>query len=127
MQLSALQEEGKLNILSSPSITTLDNQVASIESGREVPYQTVDSEGNINIEFKKAVLSLKVTPHIIDGDMLRLNVLTHKDELDFTNDVEGNPTVITKNAGTSATFAIPTFSNTRINTSLARIFRFLHV
>lgn len=101
MQLSALQEEGKLNILSSPSITTLDNQIASIESGREVPYQTVDEEGNINVEFKKAVLSLKVTPHIIDGDTLRLNVVTHKDELDFTNAVEGNPTIITKNAETN--------------------------
>jgi type IV pilus assembly protein PilQ len=101
MQLSALQEDGELNILSSPSITTLDNQVASIESGREVPYQTVDSDGNINIEFKKAVLSLQVTPHIIDGDTLKLNILTHKDELDFTNDVEGNPTIITKNAETN--------------------------
>jgi type IV pilus assembly protein PilQ len=101
MQLSALEENGKLNILSSPSITTLDNQVASIESGREVPYQTVDDDGDISIEFKKAVLSLKVTPHIIDEDTLRLNVVTHKDELDFTNSVVGNPTIITKNAETN--------------------------
>lgn len=101
MQLSALQEDGKLNILSSPSITTLDNQVASIESGREVPYQTLDDEGDINIEFKKAVLSLKVTPHVIGDGTLRLNVITHKDELDFTNSVVGNPTIITKNAETN--------------------------
>lgn len=102
MQLSALQEEGRLNILSSPSIATLDNQAASIESGREVPYQTVSGiNNNIQIEFKKAVLSLKVTPHIIDDDTLRLNVVTHKDELDFTNSVVGNPTIITKNAETN--------------------------
>jgi type IV pilus assembly protein PilQ len=41
-QLSALQQDGKLNILSSPSITTLDNQKALIESGSDVPYQTVE-------------------------------------------------------------------------------------
>ena len=104
MQLSALQKEGKLNILSSPSITTLDNQPASIESGREVPFQTVvgaGSSSSVSIEYKKAVLSLKVTPHTIDRSMLRLNVVTHKDELDFTNVVQGNPTIITKNAETN--------------------------
>ena len=100
MQLSALQEEGKLNILSTPSITTLDNQPAAIESGREVPYQTVEDD-EVKIEFKKAVLSLKVTPHTIDKTTLRLNVVTHKDELDFTNAVQGNPTIITKNAETN--------------------------
>ncbi len=104
MQLSALQEEGKLNILSTPSITTLDNQTASIESGREVPFQTVVGTGASSapsIEFKKAVLSLEVTPHIIDDDMMRLNIITHKDELDFANAVQGYPTIITKNAETN--------------------------
>jgi type IV pilus assembly protein PilQ len=100
MQLSALQEEGKLNILSSPSITTLDNQEASIASGREVPYQAVDENDNITIVYKEAELSLNITPHIIDEDTLRLSVSTHKDELDFTNTVGGYPTIITKNAET---------------------------
>ena len=100
VQLSALQKSGKLNILSSPSITTLDNQEAIIESGKEVPYQTV-SEGEVKIEFKKAVLSLKVTPHVIDGNTLKLAINTHKDELDFANQVQGNPTIITKAARTS--------------------------
>lgn len=100
VQLSALQNNGQLKILSSPSITTLDNQTATIESGKEVPFQTVQ-QGEVNVEFKKAVLSLKVTPHVIDGKILKLNILTHKDELDFTNNVSGNPTIITKNAETN--------------------------
>lgn len=100
MQLSALQEKGKLHILSSPSITTLDNQSASIESGREVPYQAVDENDNITIVYKEAQLSLEITPHIIDENTLRLNVATHKDELDFTNTVGGYPTIITKSAET---------------------------
>jgi len=101
VQLSALQSDGQLNILSSPSITALDNQTATIESGTEVPYQTVSADGNINVEWKKAVLSLEVIPHIIDEKTLKLEIKTKKDELDFSNDVSGNPTIITKNAQTS--------------------------
>ncbi|MFW2365572.1 MAG: secretin N-terminal domain-containing protein, partial [Desulforhopalus sp.] len=56
MQLSALQKDGKVNILSQPSIATLDNIEANIESGVEVPYQTIDKNGNIAVEYKDAVL-----------------------------------------------------------------------
>ncbi len=99
IQLSALQREGKLNILSSPSISTLDNQTAVIESGREVPYQTVEDD-EVNIEFKKAVLRLEVTPNVIEDSLLRMKIVTSKDELDFSNTVFGNPIVITKRAQT---------------------------
>jgi type IV pilus assembly protein PilQ len=47
-QLSALQDKGKLNILSNPSITTLDNQTAFIESGEDIPFQTVE-DGEVNV------------------------------------------------------------------------------
>ena len=99
-QLSALQDKGKLNILSSPSITTLDNQTAFIESGDDIPFQTVE-DGEVNVEYKKAVLSLKVTPHVIDDKTLKVYVNVHKDEADFSRTVLGNPTIITKNAETS--------------------------
>jgi type IV pilus assembly protein PilQ len=99
-QLTALQDEGKLTILSSPSITTLDNQTAMIESGRDVPFQTVE-DGEVNIQYKKAVLSLKVTPHVIDSQTLKLAVKVNKDEVDFSRQVLGNPTIITKNAETN--------------------------
>jgi len=108
VQLSALEEQGELNILSSPSITTLDNQKANNESGAEIPYQTVDENGNINIEWKTAALKLEVTPHVIEGEVLKLKILTAKDEVDFSNTVGGgvggaggNPTVVTKKAETS--------------------------
>ncbi len=69
-------------------------------SGDEVPFQTVE-DGEVKIEYKKAVLSLEVTPHVIDKDTLRLTIHTKKDELDFSRTVAGNPTVITKNAQTN--------------------------
>jgi type IV pilus assembly protein PilQ len=99
-QLTALQDEGKLTILSSPSITTLDNQTAMIESGRDVPFQSVE-DGEVSIEYKKAVLSLNVTPHVIDDQTLKLAVKVNKDEVDFSQTVLGNPTIITKKAETN--------------------------
>jgi type IV pilus assembly protein PilQ len=100
VQLSALQEQGKLNILSSPSITTLDNQTAFIESGRDIPFQTVE-DGEVNIEYKKAVLRLDVTPHVIDNKTLKMYINVNKDEADFVNEVQGQPTILTKKAETN--------------------------
>lgn len=100
VQLSALQDKGKLNILSSPSITTLDNQMAYIESGEEIPYQTVE-DGEVNIEFKDAVLRLEVTPHVIDDKSLKMYINVNKSEADFSRSVQGNPPIITKKAETN--------------------------
>lgn len=101
-QLSALEEEGEINIVSRPSITTMDHRKAVIKSGKEVPFQTiVDKE--VQIEFKEAVIKLEVVPHIINDNIIMLEIVTHKDELDFTNIVNGNPTIITKNAETRVT------------------------
>ena len=99
-QLLALEEQGMLNILSKPSITTLDHRKAVIKSGKEVPYQTVVND-EVNITWKEAVIKLEVTPHIVNDQIIRLEILTHKDELDFANEVNGNPTIITKNAQTN--------------------------
>ncbi|MFH1980888.1 MAG: type IV pilus secretin PilQ [Pseudomonadota bacterium] len=99
-QLSALQKEGRANILSNPSITTLDNQVAIFESGREIPYQSVDGNGTPKTEFKKAVLLLEVTPHVIDGDALKMKIKTTKDEVD-TLSTSTTPPIITKRAETT--------------------------
>ncbi|MFW6147549.1 MAG: secretin N-terminal domain-containing protein [Thermodesulfobacteriota bacterium] len=101
IQLTSLEQEGKVNILSSPSITTIDNQAAIIESGEEVPFQRRDADGNITIEWKKATLSLEVIPHVIDGRILKMKIVANKDEPDFTRTVSGNPTIITKKAATN--------------------------
>jgi type IV pilus assembly protein PilQ len=100
-QLSALQDQGKLHILSSPSITTQDNKLAFIESGQDVPYQSIGQLGEVNIQYKKAVLKLEVTPNVIDGDTLKMHIKVNKDEADFSRTVLGNPTIITKNAETN--------------------------
>lgn len=100
VQLSALQKKGKVNILSRPSIATLDNIEANIESGAEVPFQTVDENGNIKVEYKDAVLRLKVTPHVISSRLIKLDIEAKKDEVDLTRTVLGNPFIIKKLATT---------------------------
>ena len=99
-QLTALQQEGKANILSSPSITTQDNQKAIIESGKQVPYNKLDQSGNTTTEFKDASLRLEVTPHVIDSNTLALIINTKKDEVDFTQNVNGLPSIVSKRAET---------------------------
>ena len=100
-QLHSLQEEGKLNILSSPSITTMDNQMAFTENGETVPYITqepTETGGAIeqNVEFVDAVLRLEITPHVIGEDKLKMKILVQKDEVDFTRQVQGNPLITRK-------------------------------
>lgn len=102
-QLSALQQDGKLNILSSPSIATLDNAEAVIESGKSVPVQTTSVSGGstqTTTEYKDATLNLTVTPHVISERAIKLNIKAKKDEVDLTNNVSGNPFIIKKLAQT---------------------------
>ncbi len=100
-QLSALQRDGKLNILSSPSIATLDNSEAVIESGKSIPFQTIaDGATSATISYKDATLNLTVTPHVISDRMIKLNIVAKKDEVDTANTVAGNPFITKKLAKT---------------------------
>ncbi len=105
IQLQALQKDNKLNILSSPSITTLDNQKAFTENGERVPYITreIDSSGNETrtVKFEDVVLRLEITPHVIDGKHLKMDILVKKDEVDALRNVDGNPYIIKKQTQTS--------------------------
>lgn len=105
MQLSALQNDGKLNILSSPSITTLDNQTAYTENGERIPYVTEESSttGAItkSVKFEDVVLRLEIKPHVIDSRNLKMEVLVKKNEVDNTRNVLGNPYIIKKETKTT--------------------------
>jgi len=104
MQLQALATENKLNIISSPSIATMDNQKAYTESGERVPYQTITGTGTdatYSVSFQDAVLRLEITPHIIDEEFIKLQVLIQKDEVDSTRAVSGNPYIVKKKTETT--------------------------
>ena len=104
LQLTALQNDGKLNILSSPSITTLDNQKAFTENGQRVPFSTLDTSvvpPIRTVKFEDAVLRLEITPHVIDDQNLLMKILVKKDEVDMSRQVEGNPFIIKKQTETT--------------------------
>lgn len=101
MQLNALQNAGKLNILSSPSISTLDNQMAFTENGSKVPYVSVDKDGNRQVKFEDVVLRLEITPHVIDGVNIKMKINVKKDEVDDTRNVQGNPYIYRKQTDTT--------------------------
>lgn len=109
MQLNTLQKDGKLNILSSPSITTLDNQKAFTETGEKVPFVTTETTGTTGaaggttrtVKFENAVLRLEIVPHVIDGKNLKMKILVQKDEVDMARKVEGNPFILKKHTETT--------------------------
>lgn len=99
-RLLALENNGNGRIISMPKITTMNNKEARIESGREIPYQTTSSDGT-KTEFKKATLSLVVTPHVTPDQHVRMNISVNKDEADFANRLSGGaPPILTKQAST---------------------------
>ncbi|HEY0975458.1 MAG TPA: type IV pilus secretin PilQ [Solimonas sp.] len=83
LELSALQSEGRGEVISTPRVVTANGKQAMIEQGREIPYQSAAGGGAVaQTEFKKAVLSLTVTPQITPDDRVVM-------DLGVTNDSQG--------------------------------------
>nr|WP_228481368.1 type IV pilus secretin PilQ [Vibrio fluminensis] len=79
LELSALQRESKAEVISSPRLITTNKQPAYIEQGTEIPYLEAASSGATSVSFKKAVLSLKVTPQITPDNRLILDLNVTQD------------------------------------------------
>ncbi len=101
-QLTALAEASKINIVASPSITTLENQVAYTENGKKVPYVSVSQNGT-NVEWADAVMRLEMTPHIVDANSMRMKVKVVDDQVDENqaNWVSGNPPIYKRQTETT--------------------------
>ena len=81
LEISAAQREGRGEVVSAPRVITANGQEAYIEQGREIPYQESASSGATTTQFKKAVLSLTVTPQITPDDRLILDLKVTKDSV----------------------------------------------
>ncbi|MFO6424504.1 type IV pilus secretin PilQ [Motilimonas sp. KMU-193] len=79
LELSALERENKAEIIASPRITTANQKTAYIEQGTEIPYVESASSGATSVAFKKAVLSLNVTPHITPDNKIILDLVITQD------------------------------------------------
>jgi type IV pilus assembly protein PilQ len=99
LELSALEKENKGEVIASPRITTSNQKEAYIEQGVEIPYQEAASSGATATQFKKAVLSLKVTPHITPDDKIILDLVITQDTIsDITSGFA--PAIDTQRIGT---------------------------
>jgi len=81
LELTALEAEGYGEIVSTPRVITANQKEARIEQGVEIPYQQSSSSGATTVQFKKAVLSLIVTPHITPDNNIIMDILVHKDNV----------------------------------------------
>lgn len=93
LELSALESENKGEIIASPRITVANQREAYIEQGTEIPYVQATSSGATSVEFKKAVLSLKVTPHITPDNRVILDLVVTQDTRGETVSTSTGPAV----------------------------------
>jgi len=81
LEVTALEAEGRGEIVSTPRVITANQKEARIEQGVEIPYQQSASSGASTIMFKKAVLSLTVTPQITPDNNIIMDLKVHKDNV----------------------------------------------
>lgn len=89
LELAALETENRSEIISQPKVITSNRNKAVIRSGEEIPYTSVDSDGERTTDFRQAELRLEVTPQIVGDGRIFLN-------LQVNNDSKGEET---QNAG----------------------------
>ncbi len=81
LELSAMQSEGRGELVSSPRVVTANQKKALIEQGVDIPYLEASSSGATSVSFKKAVLSLEVTPQITPDDRVIMDLVVNKDSV----------------------------------------------
>jgi len=99
--LTALESRGRGRILSTPKVTTQNNQSAEIKQGVQVPVQTFSATTGPTVTFKDAFLILRVTPQITDAGTVILGLEVENNSADFANAVQGNPPINVQSAKTN--------------------------
>jgi type IV pilus assembly protein PilQ len=101
LALQAAESDGLINILSAPRITTLNNESARIQSGLQIPIQTV-ANNTVSVQFVNATLSLQVTPHVTAEGTVLMDIDIQKREplLAFAVVGASNAPIATKDART---------------------------
>lgn len=98
LELSALEVDNRGRVVSSPRVLTANQVEAVMEQGTEIPYQSATSSGATSVQFRKAVLSLKVRPNITPDGRVQLFVDVNKDKPGAT--VPGGVAIDTKHVKT---------------------------
>ena len=94
-QISAAESIGLSKTLSSPSLVLLNDQQGTITSGVQIPYQSVDQNGNPKTELVSASLTLNVKPKLLPDGRILLNIQLSKDSPNTALSVNGQPAIDT--------------------------------
>ena len=81
LELTALEAEGRGEIVSTPRVITANQSEATIKQGVEIPYQQSASSGATTVSFKEAVLELVVTPQITPDNNIIMDLRVSKDNV----------------------------------------------
>jgi len=81
LELTALEAEGRGEIVSTPRVITANQKEATIKQGVEIPYQQSASSGATTVQFKEAVLELVVTPQITPDNNIIMDLRVSKDNV----------------------------------------------
>ncbi len=100
LELSAMQAEDKGKVVSSPRILTADRTKATITEGTEIPYQSIDDNGKSTTTFKKANLSLSVTPQVTPEDDIIMELDITKDTPNTKLSLDAGPAIDNKTVNT---------------------------
>ncbi|WP_251358223.1 type IV pilus secretin PilQ [Kangiella sp. TOML190] len=111
LEISALESENRGEVVASPKVITANQQEAFIKAGEEIPYQQNSGGsgglgGNVTVEFKEAVLELRVTPQITPDGRVNLNLAIKQDTRGETIAFQGEgnvgaPAINTQEIGTT--------------------------
>lgn len=98
LELSALEGEQHGEVIANPRVVTSNLQKATIETGEEIPYQESTSSGATSVTFKKAVLSLEITPQITSNNnvVLKLKITHDKRGADVITSAGAIPSIDTQ-------------------------------
>lgn len=99
LELSAMQAEGRGEVISSPRVITANQNEAVIKQGVQIPYQEASSSGATSVSFQEAVLSLTVTPQITPDDRIVMDLAVTNDQVGGQV-VAGVPTIDTREVTT---------------------------
>jgi type IV pilus assembly protein PilQ len=101
LELSAMQREGRGEVISSPRVITSDQKKARIEVGTRIPYATASENQGTNVQFENAFLSLEVTPAITPDDRIIMDLVITKDQPNRAQGLaDGTPAIDTRKIDT---------------------------
>jgi len=97
--LQGLEKEGLVKTVSTPKLVTQNNKKATVLSGQKIPYpaqQGGAAGGSVTVQFVDANIQLDVTPQITNEGTIIMDIKVEKSEADFSNTVQGTPTILRK-------------------------------